>query len=104
MARRQGTDSRGGGFTEATVAAVWQKGTLVAGFDSAMWRKDSCGAFIRWSDYGDTSSGYGWEIDHVRPVAQGGGDELSNLQPLQWENNRSKGDNYPRWECKVRAA
>ena len=31
------------------------------------------------------------------------GDDLSNLQPLQWENNRYKGDDFPHWYCKIRA-
>ena len=37
----------------------------------------------------------GWEIDHIKPVARGGSDDLSNLQPLYWETNRNKGDQYP---------
>ena len=52
------------------------------------------------SKYGKTEQ-WGWEIDHVKPVSQGGTDDLSNLQPLYWENNRHKGDAYPNWECKV---
>jgi hypothetical protein len=40
----------------------------------------------------------------IRPVAAGGGDELENLQPLQWENNRHKSDLWPQWACKRRAA
>jgi len=46
---------------------------------------------------------WGWEIDHKKPVANGGTDDLDNLQPLQWENNRHKGDNWPNWDCKVKA-
>lgn len=34
---------------------------------------------------------------------QGEFDDLSNLQPLQWENNRHQGDNYPDWTCKVKS-
>lgn len=103
MARRQNTDIRGNDFTGTTVAAIWLKATSVAGYDPAEWRKDRCGAWIRRSAYGDTTSTHGWEIDHGVPVAKGGGDVLSNLQPLHWQNNRHKADDYPSWSCKVSA-
>ncbi len=56
-----------------------------------------CGAAMQYSAYGTTGE-YGWEIDHIKPVSRGGADDLSNLQPLYWENNRRKGDIYP-WSC-----
>jgi 5-methylcytosine-specific restriction endonuclease McrA len=46
---------------------------------------------MRWEHYGQQTS-FGWEVDHIRAVANGGSDDLDNLQPLQWENNRKKGD------------
>jgi HNH endonuclease len=98
------TTLSGLGFPGTTIQAVWSKASVVPGNDPAIFRKDACGAWIKKSDYGNTDSQYGWEIDHNFPKAKGGTDDLSNLQPLQWENNRHKADNYPQWSCKVKAS
>lgn len=96
-------DRYGRSFAEDLVEAVWQKGTVVPGYDPRWYRRDACGWWIARAEHGQTSK-YGWEIDHVRPVAKGGSDHLSNLQPLHCENNRSKRDDWPNWSCAVRAA
>jgi 5-methylcytosine-specific restriction endonuclease McrA len=83
-----------------TILAVWNKGAIVPDkngqhWDPKVWRYDKCGKPIKYSEHGNTASDVGWEIDHIKPIAKGGTDDLSNLQPLQWENNRAKGDTYP---------
>jgi 5-methylcytosine-specific restriction endonuclease McrA len=88
-------------FDEQTEQAVWEKSYTVQGYDENTWRKDQCGAWICRSRYGDRNNKYGWEIDHIIPVAKGGSDNLSNLRPLQWENNASRQDG--RLVCKITA-
>jgi len=86
----------GGQFDVTTIQSTWNKGLTVFRdwrvTDPARWRFDACGALIDRSKYGDTDSNFGWEIDHVTPVSKGGVDDLWNLQPLHWKNNREKGD------------
>jgi 5-methylcytosine-specific restriction endonuclease McrA len=93
------TDKNNRPFDLITRKAVWQKGQIAAGYSSELIRKDVCGKLMSWTAYGDVSSQLGGEIDHKLPKAKGGGDELTNLQPLQWRNNRVKGDEYPAWNC-----
>jgi hypothetical protein len=89
-------------FSEETIKKVWEKGKIVAGNDSGKWRKDQCDAWIGWEFYGNRESQYGWEIDHIKPVSEGGTEELSNLRPLQWKNNVSKQEG--RLTCPVTAS
>lgn len=98
MARSRNTDVSGRPFSAATVQTVWDKGRSISGQDSREWRLDACGKTIQRSKHGDTASQYGWEVDHINPVAKGGTDDLTNLRPLLWSLNRDKGDTYP-WSC-----
>lgn len=83
-------------FTNEMIQAVWEKGFVVSGYDPDIYRKDQCGAWIKRDMYGNRQNSFGWEIDHISP---GGEDILSNLRPLQWQNNVDKSDG--RLKCNV---
>ena len=88
MHREPNTDAFGNPFSPEVIEAVWQKARTMGIYETL--RVDAWGWTIVRQDFGNIRSRYGWEIDHIVPVALGGGDELANLQPLQWENNRRK--------------
>ena len=80
------------------ITTVWRKGREIPKFDKDVWRWDKCGKVMKYSEHGNTNSENGWEIDHINPKSNRGNDSLENLQPLQWENNRDKGDSL-NWNC-----
>lgn len=98
MPREYNVDLKGNKFSEDIISKVWEKGIKTSQLDPDKTRWDDCRKLIDRVEYGNVSSKYGWEIDHIKPVAKEGTDDLSNLRPLQWETNREKGDTYP-WKC-----
>lgn len=89
-------------FTDDKINTVWDNAQKVDGADPKIWRKDVCDAWINRDQYGNESD-YGWEIDHALPVAKNGTDHTSNLRAMQWQNNRSKGDDFPNYTASVTA-
>ncbi|RZK30438.1 MAG: HNH endonuclease [Hymenobacter sp.] len=96
--RNCNTTRAGDAWPEDTRKAVWQKGTVTELLDPDLFRYDSCGYLISYVFFGDREVALGWEIDHIRASINGGGDEVSNLQPLNWKNNAAKGDRLE-WIC-----
>jgi|TARA_B110000908_G_C10161100_1_gene406052 hypothetical protein len=92
------TTKEGNAWKKETIKKVFEKGKTIKGFSNTLWRHDKCDDPIKFSEFGNRKSIHGWEIDHINPIANKGGDELNNLQPLQWENNLEKGDNI-NWKC-----
>ncbi|BDV03587.1 MAG: hypothetical protein HPPSJP_3080 [Candidatus Hepatoplasma scabrum] len=61
--------------------------------------KDQFNRTIKLDEYNKKSK-YGWNIDHVIPIARNGSDEIDNLQPLHWKSNLEK-DDSPNYSKRV---
>lgn len=83
------------------IQEIWEKGIIVEGYNKDMYRQDFGGAWISREAHGDTNSILGWEIDHIYPIAKGGDNHIENLRPMNWRNNRSKGDDYPHYTADI---
>lgn len=79
------------GHTEEKLQKIWEKGRPIPGYSADVWRHDACGAVMKRDGYGQQTK-HGWNIDHIHPASEGGGDDLPNLRPLQWENNARRQD------------
>jgi 5-methylcytosine-specific restriction endonuclease McrA len=93
---------RGQKFDTWQIDRVWEKATILPGENPNRIRADKCGAKINRDKFG-VEGDMGWEIDHVEDLSNGGDDELDNLQPLHWQNNRAKGDgdDRPHQYCRI---
>jgi len=98
MARYINTSKDGKSWSNSQKLAIWSKGNIISELDKGTWRNDKCGKKIKWHEHGNRNSKYGWEIDHINPVSNGGSDNPNNLQPLHWKNNTYKADNL-NWTC-----
>ncbi|MFH1851467.1 MAG: HNH endonuclease signature motif containing protein [Candidatus Neomarinimicrobiota bacterium] len=70
---------------------VWDKAKPIKGENPDNYRQDPYGNKIRYDSYGKDTT-MGWEIDHIKPSAIGGSDDIRNLQALKTSVNREKGD------------
>jgi hypothetical protein len=81
------------GPDESKKLSVWAKGHIIPNYNAAEYRRDDIGSAMRYGDYGNRDSDYGWEFDHHPvPTSLGGGDDVSNLRPLHWRNNVALGN------------
>lgn len=90
-------------MTDEIINSAWERAAVVDNYDPNQFRKDACGAWIIRNHYGNQSSIYGWEVDHVYPQSLGGDDNPINLRAMQRDNNRSKGDDYPSYTAFIQS-
>jgi hypothetical protein len=78
--------------------ALWQSAAILNDYryHPAHWRKDSLGRIIYWFAYGDKKHPNGWDVGYIVAKADGGCEEISNLQVEHFETTAEK-ENVRRW-------
>lgn len=77
--------------------AAWSRTTPVGPHANAWeFRKDKLGNLVRYADFGNRKSPFGWELDFIVPRALGGSTKEENLQALHWRATAARSDNVPR--------
>ena len=88
---------------------AWKNAVIEPGYDASKYRKDACGAWIMWDKYNVTESIFGWNVDHIYPqsklrdlgISQELIDNPANIRALQYQNNLSKGTDYPSYIAEI---
>jgi hypothetical protein len=81
------TDFNENEFDDITIVEVWKKAVPFKHFE--LYKKDMFGCLMFFDDFGIESEN-GWEIVHIKPVKEGGNDEIENLVPVHWKNRQNK--------------
>ncbi len=76
--------------TDIEIEFAWNRCDVVEGFDTWLWRLDVDGRVMKRTEYGKTTD-YGWEVDHILPLSQGGADTLLNMRARHYIGNRRAG-------------
>ena len=74
------------------IDAVWQQGRVMPEADSAHWRQDACGAWMRCEQHGREDAEFGWKLEKV---SAGGPDSAENLRPYHRSNGYDVANGQP---------
>lgn len=80
-------------YLEDLKRAAWGRTSPVGGHANAWeFRKDKLGNLVRYQDYGNRKSPFGWELDFIVPRAVGGSSDPENLQALHWRATAARSE------------
>jgi hypothetical protein len=69
--------------------AAWARTSPVSGENAWEFRKDCLGNMVRYADYGNRHSPFGWELEVISRIA-GGTTDPRNVQALHWKANAGR--------------
>jgi hypothetical protein len=80
-------------FDISVINAVWDKAQSEYGF--FFFKRDRFGEIIAKHHYSEQSQ-YGWYIEYIVPLTDGGTNDIDNLRPVHWKNSARASDGQNR--------
>ena len=65
--------------------AAWARTSPVSSANAWEFRKDCLGNMVRYADFGNRHSPFGWELEYIVSRGAGGSTDPENLQALNWK-------------------
>ena len=76
--------------------AAWARTSPVGGQSNAWeFRKDCLGNLVRYADFSNRHSPFGWELDYIISRSLGGSTSPENLQARHWKANAARSESLP---------
>jgi hypothetical protein len=76
--------------------AAWARTSSVSGqLNSWEFRKDCLGNLVRYADFSNRHSPFGWELDYIVSRSLVGSTDPENLQALHWKAAAAKSETLP---------
>ncbi len=69
-------------FSNKVKKMVWQKAPELIGHPPEIWRKDENSKPMNWDEYLNPKCNNGWKITYIKPLEEGGTDDISNLRAV----------------------
>ncbi len=76
--------------------SAWARTSPVSGQPHSWeFRKDCLGNLVRYADFGNRHSPFGWELDFIVSRSLGGTSDPENLQALHWKATAARSEVPP---------
>ena len=90
-------------YSEKQIKEAWERAKQIDAH--GMMRQDTNGALIKYEEYGNAKSPFGWTIDHIIPkklfINESNAEFPENRWALHMKNNESKADSFPIFKCVI---
>lgn len=77
-------------FSNEEIRLIWNRAETIPGIAPNIYRRDECGAWMAFNEFGNARSSLGWQIDFSLYDPNNNDEDFGGLKPLHCQNYRSR--------------